>query len=131
MLVADDHPSNRELARLFLSGVGAEITEVGDGEAACTSAADWPFDVILMDLRMPRLDGVEALRRIRGRRGPNDATPILAFTADASPDENLRLIAMGFDGVVAKPVDAADLISAVARATDFAADLPGGLRDVG
>ncbi len=130
VLVADDHPSNRELARLFLSGVGAEITEVVDGEAACASAAEWPFDVILMDLRMPRLNGLEALRTIRSRRGPNDATPILAFTADASPDENVRLLATGFDGVVAKPVDAADLITAVARATDFAAHLPGGQRDV-
>ncbi len=130
VLVADDHPSNRELARLFLSGVGAEITEAVDGEAACASATEWPYDVILMDLRMPRLNGLEALRRIRSRAGPNDATPVLAFTADASHDENVRLLAMGFDGVVAKPVDAADLIAAVARATDFAADLPGGLRDV-
>ncbi len=131
VLVVDDHPANRELARLFLLGVGAEITEAEDGETACARAADWPFDVILMDLRMPVMDGFEALRQIRSRVGPNDATPILAFTADAGPDDGAKLIGLGFDGVVSKPIDAAHLISAIARATDFAADLPGHAGDAG
>src|SRR6201999_151212 len=86
VLVADDHASNRELARLFLAGVGADVTEAGDGEEAVEFARDWPFDAILMDLRMPRLDGAGALRAIRSAPGPNDATPIIAFTADANAD---------------------------------------------
>ena len=125
VLVVDDHATNRELARLFLVGIGAEITEAEDGEAACARAAEWPFDVILMDLRMPVMDGFEALRQIRSRVGPNDTVPILAFTADAGADDGARLLALGFDDVVSKPIDAAQLISAIARATDFAADLPG------
>ena len=129
VLIVDDHATNRELARLFLVGIGAEITEAEDGKAACARAKELPFDVILMDLRMPVMDGFGAVRQIRSQNGPNDATPILAFTADAGPDESARLISLGFDGVVPKPIDAAQLISAIARATDFAADLPGSVAD--
>ncbi len=124
VLVVDDHAANRDLARLFLTGVGAEVTDVADGDAACVAAAECPYDVILMDLRMPGLDGYGALARIRAEGGPNDMTPILAFTADAGPDENQRLLAFGFDDVVAKPVDAGTLLTAVARATAFLTDAP-------
>ena len=117
VLVVDDHPANRELARLFLAGVGAEVTEVGDGEEAVALAAELPFDVILMDIRMPRLDGPGALNAIRAAPGPNDATPILAFTADSESDD--RLLALGFQDVVAKPLQPGALIAAVARASDF------------
>jgi PAS domain S-box-containing protein len=120
VLVVDDHPANRELARLILSGVGAEVTEAADGEAGVELAADWPFDLILMDLRMPRLDGAGALARIRREPGPNDATPILAFTADADPDIEQHLQRLGFDGLVGKPVAPGALIAAVAQATAFA-----------
>ena len=118
VLVVDDHPANRELARLFLAGVGAEVTEACDGEEAVRLAAEQPFDVILMDIRMPRLDGPGALHAIRTVPGPNDATPVLAFTADAADDT--RLLALGFQDVVAKPLQPGALITAVARAADFA-----------
>jgi PAS domain S-box-containing protein len=120
VLVVDDHPTNRELARLFLAGVGAEVTEAADGEEAAQLAAEWPFDAILMDLRMPKLDGPAALKRIRSAPGPNDATPILAFTADADEEALYRLAALGFQDVVGKPVEPAALIAAVARATAYA-----------
>ena len=87
-------------------------------------ASEWPFDVILMDLRMPGLDGPGALRRIRAAPGPNDATPILAFTADVDPSLASRLQALGFQDVVTKPLEPAALISAVARAAAFAAEPP-------
>jgi signal transduction histidine kinase/CheY-like chemotaxis protein len=120
VLVVDDHATNRELVRLFLSGVGAEVAEAADGVEAVESAGELPFDVILMDLRMPRLDGAAALARIRAEAGPNEATPILAFTADATAEIAERLLAEGFDDVVAKPLEPAALIAAVARATTFA-----------
>ncbi len=69
---------------------------------------------------MPRLDGPGALRRIREHSGPNDATPILAFTADADSQNCDRLAAMGFQDVVAKPVEPGALVAAVVRATAFA-----------
>jgi CheY-like chemotaxis protein len=132
VLVADDHPANRELARLFLTGVGADVSEATDGEEAAQMAAEWPYDVILMDVRMPRLDGPSALKRIRSQPGPNDATPILAYTADADPQAAVHLAERGFQGVVSKPVEPGALIAAVARATAFAdEDLTPGAADVG
>jgi PAS domain S-box-containing protein len=122
-LVVDDHPANRELAKLFLAGVGAEVSEATDGLAAVELAAIWPYDVILMDLRMPGLDGAGALRRIRSVEGPNDATPIIAFTADADTALVASLLAFGFQDVVAKPLEPGALIGAVARATAFAETL--------
>jgi CheY-like chemotaxis protein len=119
VLVVDDHPANRHLARLFLEGAGAEVSEAADGEEAVTMASEWPFDVILMDMRMPRLSGTEAFRRIRDERGPNDATPVLAFTADADQEQTAALRRCGFDGVVLKPLEPRALLAAVTKAADF------------
>lgn len=116
VLVVDDHPANRELAGLFLAGVGAEVFEAEDGVQAAELAAQWPYDVILMDLRMPKLDGPGALRLIRSRPGPNADTPILAFTADADPGSLPGMLELGFQGVVSKPVSPGELISAIAEA---------------
>jgi CheY-like chemotaxis protein len=117
VLVADDHPANRMLVRLFLAGVGAEVAEAVNGEEAAEMAMAAPYDVILMDVQMPVLNGPGALRRIRDSRGPNDLTPILAFTADASADARARLAELGFDSVVEKPIDPRTMITAVALAT--------------
>jgi PAS domain S-box-containing protein len=116
VLVVDDHPANRQIAGLYLAGIGAEVTEAVDGEDAVRLASEWPFDVILMDIRMPKLDGHGALRQIRACGGPNDETPILAFTADADASLAEAMTARGFQGVVSKPVEAAALIAAVAKA---------------
>lgn len=123
VLVADDHPTNRDLAKLFLCGVGAEVTLVADGADAVQAASEMPYDVILMDLRMPGLDGFEATSRIRTSGSLNECTPILAFTADATPDLIDSLRAKGFDDVVAKPLEVASLIDAIGRATNFALDV--------
>jgi PAS domain S-box-containing protein len=123
VLVADDNLANRELARLFLSGVGVEVSEAVNGEEAARMAMEMPYDVILMDVQMPVLDGPDALRRIRAVAGPNDVTPVLAFTAEADPETRAHLVALGFDDVVGKPIDPRTLIVAVARATDFVQQL--------
>lgn len=119
VLVVDDHRANRDLARLILAGIGAEVSEATDGGEAVRMAAERPYDVILMDLRMPGLDGPGALERIRAAAGPNDATPILAFTADTDAETARRLTQMGFQDVVAKPLEPWALIAAVARGTAF------------
>ncbi|MDB5451648.1 MAG: integral rane sensor hybrid histidine kinase [Caulobacteraceae bacterium] len=132
VLVTDDHPANRDLVRLFLAAVDADITEAVDGESAVALAATKPFDVILMDLRMPRMDGIAAFNLIRGAPGPNRMTPILAFTADVEGVHDGRLQALGFDGAVAKPLDPVSLItqiSAVLAAADEA-QRPDSQRDV-
>jgi CheY-like chemotaxis protein len=119
VLIVDDHPANRQVAGLFLSGIGAEVTEAVDGEDAVRLADEWPYDVILMDMRMPRLDGPGALKRIREGGGLNDRTPILAFTADADATLLDRLQDMGFQGMVPKPLDSAVLLAAVAQAASI------------
>ena len=118
VLVADDHAANRELARLVLLGLGAEVVEASDGEEAAALAAETPFDVILMDLRMPRLDGLEAMQRIRRAEGPNQAAAILAFTADVDANVAERLMQAGFDALVAKPLNLHALIETVTQAAD-------------
>jgi CheY-like chemotaxis protein len=118
-LVVDDNSLNRELARLFLLGAGAEVREACDGEEAVEMASQWPFDVILMDLRMPKLDGLGALHRIRAEGGPNDTTPILAFTAGADAVIAGEAGDIGFQALLEKPFTAATILAAVARATAF------------
>ncbi len=117
VLVADDNPVNRELVRAILEPLGLEITEAADGSSAVEQAMAWPFDVLLMDIRMPRLDGSAAARLLRGRDGPNQSVPILAFSADADMS---RLPNSGeFDGFVAKPLVAGDLIRAIVATLDL------------
>jgi CheY-like chemotaxis protein len=111
VLVVDDNPVNRELARTVLEQMGAEVAEAVGGRAAVEIAAIEPFDCILMDLRMPELSGADALVEIRDAPGPNQDVPILAFTADA--DMNLLEQHHGFDGMVSKPIAALELITAV------------------
>ncbi len=115
VLVVDDHPANRQLARLLLEGVGAAVTEAIDGPAAVALAMAAPFDVILMDMRMPGMSGETAAQAIQAG-GANVATPILVFSANAGAADEARFRRAGFEGVVAKPFDAESLIGAVVRA---------------
>ncbi|MBI5941249.1 MAG: PAS domain S-box protein, partial [Caulobacterales bacterium] len=129
VLVADDHPANRDLVQMFLQGVGAEISPACDGIEAVDLADQEPFDVILLDLRMPRLSGLEAIARIREAGRLNETTPILAFTADADATMTARLMEAGFDGVVAKPVEPGTLIPAILQAASVAGDRDGAFTD--
>lgn len=113
VLVVDDHRANRDLVRAILSSVGVDVAEAADGIAAVEAAKTEVFDLILMDMRMPAMDGPMATRAIRDADGPNRRTPILAFTADARIDQ--ASMADGFDGYVAKPIAPADLLAAVSR----------------
>jgi signal transduction histidine kinase len=127
VLVVDDHPMNREVARLFLDAFGCEVSECEDGGAAVEAAAGGAFDVILMDVRMPGVDGLSATRMIRELGGPAALTPILAVTADVMRDDIERCRAAGMNGHVPKPIDQARLLNALSCALQgrdaFAADL--------
>lgn len=113
VLIVDDHPTNREVARLMLAPLGCEIFEAVDGIEAVEMAASSPFDLILMDVRMPRMDGLAATRAIRALGGDHARTPILAVTADAMPEDAARCMAAGMDGHVAKPLTHASLFTAI------------------
>lgn len=111
ILLADDNALNREMTRAILGVFDAEVVEARDGQQAVEAAREQAFDLILMDIRMPVLDGLDATRAIRAEPGPNQGAPILAFSADM--DFQLSDI---FDGLVRKPITAAQLIQAVAGA---------------
>ncbi|WP_165185295.1 MASE1 domain-containing protein [Caulobacter soli] len=109
VLIVDDNPANRELVNAILTAMGAQVAEAVDGMEGVAAAAADPYDAILMDLRMPRLDGAQAAQRIRGEGGPNARTPIIAFSADARPGGPGGV----FDGSVSKPMTAAGLVDAL------------------
>lgn len=113
VLIVDDHPTNREVARLMLAPLGCDIFEAVDGIEAVEMASTSPFDLILMDVRMPRMDGLAATQAIRALDGAFGRTPILAVTADAMPEDAARCLAAGMDGHVAKPLTHASLFAAI------------------
>ncbi len=115
VLVVDDHPANREVARLMLAPTGAEIVEACDGIEAVEMCRLQAFDLILMDVRMPRMDGLAATRAIRALDAPFGAVPILAVTADAMPEDAERCLAAGMDGHLAKPITHTTLYAAIDR----------------
>ncbi|WP_304176124.1 PAS domain S-box protein [Phenylobacterium aquaticum] len=120
VLVVDDNAINRSLARAVLEELGGEVTEAEDGAAAIAAAAVSAVDVILMDLRMPGLNGHDAMKAIRAGAGPNHQTPILAFTADA--DLGWLGETHGFDGVARKPIDTLALAEAIFTALNAGAE---------
>jgi two-component system, sensor histidine kinase len=112
LLAAEDNPLSQLLLRTLLAGMGVEPHIVADGEAAVEAWASGGFDLILMDVQMPRLDGVGATRRIREREIAEGRarTPIIALTANATEAHAAVYRAAGMDAVVAKPVDLAALV---------------------
>jgi len=112
VLVVDDNAANRELVRTVLEAFDAEVSEAVDGEEGVIAAEAEIFDVILMDLRMPRLDGAQAAQRIRAGQGPSARAPIIAFSADV----RAGVPAAVFDGAVPKPMTVASLVNAIAAA---------------
>ncbi|MCE8417289.1 ATP-binding protein [Rhodovulum sulfidophilum] len=102
VLVVEDNRVNRFIARRLLEGLGHRVTEAVDGLDGVETAAARQFDVILMDISMPRLDGIEAARRIRAAEGPPPR--IVAMTAHALPEDLARFQAAGMEDVALKPV---------------------------
>ena len=115
ILLAEDLPMNRELAVAMLAAVGHRVDAAADGRAAVEAAARGGYDLVLMDVQMPVMDGLEATAAIRALPPPNGCVPILAMSASALPAEVARCIAAGMDGHVAKPIDRAALLDAIDR----------------
>ena len=115
VLLAEDNPINALLARTLLNRAGCVVTAVQDGEEAVAAASAGVFDLILLDIRMPRLDGLEAAQRIRAGAGPNAGAPIVALTADTGGDERAQAQKAGMDDFLTKPIDAARLLAVAER----------------
>ena len=114
LLVVDDNEVNRIVARAQLDAVGIAVDEAADGAQAVEMAGRGHYDLILMDVHMPVLDGIEAARRIR-RQGACRETPIIALTADAFESERQRCLEAGMSDHLAKPLQAARLYTALAQ----------------
>ncbi len=117
VLLAEDNPINALLARTLLTRMGGVVTLVQDGAEAVAAASAAHFDVIFLDIRMPRLDGLEAAARIRAGEGPSAAAPIVALTADAGEHERTLARQAGMDDFITKPIDATRLLAVAERFT--------------
>ncbi|MFN4175861.1 ATP-binding protein [Phenylobacterium sp.] len=113
VLVTDDNPINLAVARALLEAAGASVETAVHGADALERLQVDLFDLVLMDVRMPVMDGIEAVGRIRaGVSGPQDI-PIIALTGDGGPGEEERLKALGFDALQSKPIQPAELFAAI------------------
>lgn len=105
ILLVEDNEMNRFVARSMLENRGHKVTEAANGQIGVDLAQDNRFDVILMDISMPVLDGVEATRHIRGGTGASADTPIIALTAHALPEERDQFFEAGMAAFLSKPID--------------------------
>jgi PAS domain S-box-containing protein len=115
LLVAEDMVLNQELIGLFLNPCGISIDFVDNGVQAVAAAEAMRYDVILMDMRMPVMDGLEAARRIRAGDGACAGVPIIALSANVLAPEIEQALQAGMDDHIGKPFDAAGLIQTLAR----------------
>ena len=111
LLVVDDNPANREIVSTLIGRLGVEVFEAASGPEAISIASQLPFDIVLMDLRMPGMNGEEAARAIKHQPGPNQSVPILGFSANTQA--GMHDLA-DFDGLVSKPIILSELIEAIA-----------------
>lgn len=113
VLVVDDHDINRRAVELILAPLGCEISTAADGLLALAQCETKAFDVVFMDVRMPELDGRETTRRLRAAAGPNAGVPVIAVTADTSPEDIAACMAAGMTYFVSKPLTPAALLGAL------------------
>lgn len=113
-LLADDNPVNREVGIALLQQLGLSVATAVDGHDAVQQAATGGFDLVLMDLQMPRLDGLAATRGIRALP-VGHAVPVIAMTASVFEQDRATCLAAGMNDFVAKPVDIFALARTLAR----------------
>ena len=115
ILIADDVAHNRELVRIILETLGYTVDEAAGGAEAIQAAIAKPYDLILMDMQMPDVDGLAASRIIRAAGGQNATTPILAFSANVMADQIAECMAAGMNDHIAKPIQPTELLTKVAK----------------
>ncbi|MFC3068210.1 ATP-binding protein [Phenylobacterium soli] len=115
VLVADDNPINLAVARALLEAAGVVVETAAHGAEALERLSHEAFDLVLMDVHMPVMDGIEAVGRIRDGQAGRASIPVIALTADAMAGEEQRLRAVGFDALQPKPVQPTELFAAIER----------------
>ena len=116
VIVAEDNPVNRELALIMLRRLGYAADAASDGAKLLDRLSTTFYDVVLMDMQMPEVDGLEAARRIRGELPPQRQPRIIAMTAAAFAEDRRRCLEAGMDDYVSKPITAGALAEALRRA---------------
>jgi len=127
VLAADDNPTNLLVLEQLLGALGFVVRKAGGGREALEALTSQSFDLVLMDIQMPEMTGIDVLQALRARPGPNRQTPLIAVTADAMTLGAERYAELGFAGYVTKPVQVQSLVSAmmaaVANETDGEAEV--------
>ncbi|MFL6414677.1 MAG: response regulator [Bryobacteraceae bacterium] len=104
VLVAEDNAINQKIVRIMLQKAGCEVLAVDDGDKAVEAVQTSPIDLVLMDLHMPQLDGLQATRRIRALESTVKEVPIIALTASAFTDDRDRCLEAGMNDFITKPI---------------------------
>jgi signal transduction histidine kinase/AmiR/NasT family two-component response regulator len=115
ILLVDDNTINRSVARLLLAPSGVVVTEAANGKQALDRLAEHQFDIVLLDVHMPVMDGTETIGHIRAAEASWRSIPVVALTADAMTGDKERLIALGMTGYVSKPIEQRALIHEIHR----------------
>lgn len=115
VLVAEDNPLDQLVVHALLNGLVGSLTIANDGVEALEALRRQDFDLVLMDVNMPHLDGPAAVAAVRAGPAGRRETPVVALTAEATAGDAERLRAAGFDAYLAKPFRAAELLAIVAR----------------
>jgi CheY-like chemotaxis protein len=115
ILVAEDNAVNQRVVQQLLAHLGYRVDLAGNGLEVLDALERQTYDLILMDVQMPQMDGLEATRRIRARHGANAALRIIAMTANALPGDRDLCLEAGMDGYLAKPIELDGLRASIAR----------------
>ena len=114
VLIVEDNDKNRKLVRDVLTFKGYTTVEAETGEAGVRLAKERRPSLVLMDIRLPGIDGLEALRQLRAEPTTRDI-PIMALTASVMSEDRQRIVGAGFDGYQSKPINVTDFVAAVAQ----------------
>jgi CheY-like chemotaxis protein len=115
LLLVDDNAINRSVARLLLAPTGIIVTEATNGKEALSRLAEQIFDLVLLDVHMPVMDGTEAIKLIRAADVAWRDIPVIALTADAMSGDRERLLSIGMTGYASKPIEQAALVHEIHR----------------
>ena len=124
ILLAEDNQVNQMLAVAMLGRAGHRVDLAGNGIEAVDAVHSRPYDLVLMDVQMPDMDGIEATRRIRAMPGKKAHIPIIALTASAMKGDRERFLEAGMDDYIAKPIDRGQLLKVVAHWGDGRPPMP-------
>ncbi|WP_416896974.1 MAG: response regulator [Minwuia sp.] len=114
ILVVDDSKANRNIAKVLLENAGHDVTEAEGGVEALELVTGQEFDVVLMDIAMPEMDGLAATRAIRALEGAKSKTPVVAWTAHDVPGMRGQTCAAGMDAYLTKPIVRHTLLATIA-----------------